>query len=115
MGQTPTDPSKLLGKVDANDEGNITKAQYRRIFARIMHRPLELTKDSLVRLFKANAASSDGELTIDEARKLVLGLTSDKRINPVVIDELLAKADKNGNGKLDVKEFSAFASQSLDF
>ncbi|KAI8810979.1 putative calmodulin [Cladochytrium replicatum] len=113
MGQNPADAAKLLGQDDANRDGKINKAEYFQIFARVMGAPLELSKDSLLQMFKSYDKNGDGELTVEEVRKLILGLTSDKRISTELVDELLANADKSGNGKLNIEEFATFAAQNL--
>ncbi|KAI8808144.1 putative calmodulin [Cladochytrium replicatum] len=113
MGQNPADAAKLLGQDDANRDGKINKAEYLQIFARVIGAPLELSKESLLQMFKSYDKNGDGELTTEEVRKLILGLTSDKRISTELVDDLLANADKSGNGKLNIEEFANFAAQNL--
>ncbi|KAI8810980.1 hypothetical protein BJ742DRAFT_799397 [Cladochytrium replicatum] len=113
MGQNPSEAVRLLGPDDADRDGKISKVEYRRIFARVMHAPLELSKDTLLQMFQSYDKNGDGLLTADELRKVILGLTNDKSITPETVDELLAKADRNGDGKLNIDEFAVFASQNL--
>ena len=64
--------------------------------------------EELKKAFSVMDANGDGVVTKDELRTLLKGLGEE--VTDEVVDEMIAIADENGDGKVDFEEFVKAAS-----
>ena len=63
--------------------------------------------EELKKAFAVMDANGDGVVTKDELRTLLKGLGEE--VTDEVVDEMIAIADENGDGKVDFEEFAKAA------
>ena len=65
--------------------------------------------DELRKAFSAMDANGDGVVEKDELKNLLKGLGED--VNDAVVDEMMALADTDGDGKVNFEEFVKAATE----
>lgn len=88
----------LFSSIDTDKNGRI---DYTEFIASTLDRHIYLQKEKLFEAFAAFDLNGDGYITKEELMK-VLKLEANQLVD---VDALIKRADKNGDGKIDYKEF----------
>ena len=94
---TEEDITEMLKEVDSNGDGEI---DFEEFYAAVKK---ESTPEGIEEAFKTFDKNKDGFITADELRRTMESMG--ERVSKEEIDEIIAKADLNGDGKICIEEF----------
>ena len=94
---TDEDITEMLKEVDLNGDGEI---DFEEFYAAVKK---ESTPEGIEEAFKTFDKNKDGFITAEELRRTMESMG--ERVSKEEIDEIIEKADLNGDGKISIEEF----------
>jgi len=97
----------LFNEVDTDGNGEIDFEEFTKMMLKRQAAGKYMTEEEeLRRAFKLFDVNGDGTITAVELRKMMQNLGSD--LTPDEVELLIREADYDGNGELDLEEFTKF-------
>jgi len=109
LGQQMThqEAMELIKEVDTDKNGEIDFEEFTQMMLKRQAAGRMLTEEEeIIRAFKLFDANGDGSITAEEMRTMMKNLGSD--LTPEEVELLIREADYDGDGTLDLQEFTRF-------
>lgn len=104
LGLNPTakEIQDMINEIDRNGNGTIEFDEFMAFLKKYYKKPDEVKRD-LIKAFQVFDLNGDGFISRDELQKVLTKMG--EKLTDKEVDEMMKKADKNGDGKIDYDEY----------